>query len=64
MSLERNPSKYKTIEEFIDYYDEVVSEAKSKGVNNCEVIEALLEACNMSIVEQQLVFSGINFQKD
>ena len=50
MPLERDPSKHKTIEEFIDHYDEVVSEAESKGVNNFEVIKAyrLLEACNLS----------------
>ena len=40
MSLERDPSKHKTIEEFIDHYEEVVSEAESKGVNNFEVIKA------------------------
>ena len=30
MSLERDPSKHKTIEEFIDHNNEVVSEAESK----------------------------------
>ena len=65
MSLERDPSKHKTIEEFIDHYDNVVSEAESKGVNNFEVIKAyrLLEACNLFNVEKQLVFSGIDFKK-
>ena len=41
MSLERDPSKHKTIEEFIDHYNKVVSEAESKGVNNFEVIKEL-----------------------
>ena len=43
----------------------MVSEAESKGVNNFEVIKAyrLLEACNLSNVEKQLVFSGIDFKK-
>ena len=65
MSLERDPSKHKTIEEFIDHHDEVVSEAESKGVNNFEVIKAyrILEACNLSNVEKQLVFSGIDLKK-
>ena len=65
MSLERDQRKHKTIEEFIDHYDEVVSEAESKGVNNFEVIKAyrLLEACNLSNVKKQLVFSGIDFKK-
>ena len=55
MLLERDPSKHKTIEEFIDRYDEVVSEAESKEVNNFEVIKAyrLLEACNLSSVEKR-----------
>ena len=54
MSLERDPSKHKTIEGFIDHYHEVVSEAESKWVNNFEVIKAyrLLEACNLSNVEK------------
>ena len=66
MSLEHDPSKHKTIEEFIDHYDEVVTEAETKGVNNFELIKAyrLLEACNLSSVEKQLVFSGIDFKKD
>ena len=65
MSLERDLSKHKTIEEFTDHYNEVVSEAESKGVNNFEVIKAyrLLEACNLSNVEKQLLFSGIDFKK-
>ena len=65
MSLERDPSKHRTIEEFIDHYDEVVSEVESKGMNNFEVIKAYrsLEACNLSNVEKQLVFSGIDFKK-
>ena len=65
MSLEHDPSKHKTIEEFIDHYDEVVSEAESKGVNNFEVIKAYrsLETCNLSNVEKQLLFSGIYFKK-
>ena len=43
----------------------MVSEAESKGVNNFEVMKAyrLLEACNLSIVEKQLVFSGIDLKK-
>ena len=43
----------------------MVSEAESKGVNNFEVIKAyrLLEACTLSSVEKQLVFSGIDFKK-
>ena len=63
MSFECDPSKQKTVEEFIEHYDEVVSETENKGVNNFEVIKAhrLLEACNLSDVEKQLVFSGINF---
>ena len=66
MSLEHDPSKHKTIEEFIDHHDEVVSEAEGKEVNNFEVIKAyrLLEACNLSNVEKQLLFSGIDFKKD
>ena len=65
MSLERDASKHKTIEEFIDHYDKVVSEAESKGVNNFEVIKAykLLEACSLSNVEKQLAFSGTDFEK-
>ena len=65
MSLERDPSKHKNIEEFIDHYNEVVSEAESKGVNNFEAIKAnrLLEACNLSSVEKQLVFCGTYFKK-
>ena len=65
MSLERDPSKHKTVEEFIDHYGKVVSEAESKRVNDFEVIKAyrLLEACNLSNVEKQLVFSGIDFKK-
>ena len=65
LSLERDPSEHKTIEELIDHYDEVVSEAESKGVNNFEVLKAyrLLEACNLSNVEKQLVFSEIDFKK-
>ena len=43
----------------------MVSEAESKGVNIFEVIKAyrLLEACSLSSVENQLVFSGIDFKK-
>ena len=65
MSLECDPSKHKTIEEFIDHYDKVVSEAESKWVNNFEIIKAyrLLEACNLSNVEKQLVLSGIDLRK-
>ena len=65
MPLECDPSKHKTIEEFIDHYDEVVRDAESKGVNNFEVIKAyrLLEACNLSNVEKQVVFSGTDFKK-
>ena len=65
MSLEHDPSMHETIEEFIDYYNEVVSEAESKGVNNFEVIKAytLLEACNLSSVEKQPVFSGTDFKE-
>ena len=37
MPLERVPSKHKTIEEFIDHYNEVVSKAESKGVKNFEL---------------------------
>ena len=52
MPFEHDPSKHKTIEEFINDYDDVASEAESKGVNNFEVIKAyrLLKACNLSSV--------------
>ena len=40
MSLEHDPSKHKTIEEFIGHYDKVVSEAEGQGVNNFEFIKA------------------------
>ena len=65
MFLERDPSKHTTTEKFIDHYDEMVSEAESKGVNNFEVLKAyrLLEACNLSTVEKQLVFSEIDLKK-
>ena len=51
-----------TVEKFIEHcgehYDEVVSKAYSKGVNNFEVTKAcrLLETCNLSGVEKQPVF--------
>ena len=49
----------------IDHYDKVVSEAESEGVNNFEVTKTyrLLEACDLSIVEKQPVFSGNDFKK-
>ena len=43
MSLEHDPSKHKTIEELIDHYNEVVSEAESKGVNNFEVMKDYID---------------------
>ena len=65
MSLECDPSKHETIGEFIDHCNKVVSEAESKVVNNFEVIKAyrLLEACNLSSIEKQLVFSGTDFRR-
>ena len=53
-----------SIEEFIYHYNEVVSEAESKGVNDFEVIKASrLEGCSLSHVEKQLALSGIDFKK-
>ena len=65
MNLERDELKHKTMEEFIECYDFAVCNAESKGVNNFDVIKSfrLLEACKLSSVEKQLVFSGIDFKK-